>query len=331
MAKPGEPKIRILPLHQMGTAVKSVDKVIENYWKMLGIGPWVYLRLYPPDVFNQTYHQKPADYKAKCALAQVGGFELEIMESLEGKTTYGDFIARHGEGPHHLQYLVEDLKTLDEHVDIMAGLGFKSEMSARTGTNGGFNYIDATSRLKAIWEPVRKPDGIHEVSARYPAEKSAISPAKLKINSISQIAIVARKLEEVMDSYLSIIGVGPWEVLELAPPVLHSTTYRGKPGDFTARVATADTGLVRLALIQPVSGDSLYSDWLKKRGEGIFSVQFSVDDIDRTTKLMNEMGFSTLMSGGISDGAFAFYDTMDALKCNWEAFQPPEGKPLLSP
>ena len=36
---PGE--IKAPALHQIGIAVRDVDKVVQNYWNILGIGPWI--------------------------------------------------------------------------------------------------------------------------------------------------------------------------------------------------------------------------------------------------------------------------------------------------
>jgi methylmalonyl-CoA/ethylmalonyl-CoA epimerase len=106
--------------------------------------------------------------------------------------------------------------------------------------------------------------------------------------------------------------------------------YHGKPGNFTMRVSFVNIGPIQVELLQPVSGDNVYSDFLAEHGEGLHHVQFLVDDIKTMTETMAQEGFPSLMDGSFSNGAFAYYDTVKPLKCIWEAFQPPTIMPPMS-
>jgi len=330
MAQTSPAEINILPLHQIGIVVKDVEKVAQNYWNILGIGPWTILTVEPPNAYERTYHGKPAYFAMKVGLTQVGPMELEVMETLEGPTTYTDFMAKHGEGAHHLQYLVDNVDVMDKHVEIMAKRGFPSEMGCRFGNNGGFNYINAVSALKTIWEPVKMPDEFAGPSFTYPADEAEVSPAKIKVKAITQIGIVVKSLEETMENYWNLLGIGPWDVCEVVPPTLHDTTYRGKPGNYTMRVAFVMAGPVQIELLQPVSGDNVYSDFICEHGEGLHHIQFLVDDINETNEIMAKEGFPAIMSGWFSDGSYAYYDTVGPLKVIWEAFQPPKTMPPMT-
>jgi len=152
----------------------------------------------------------------------------------------------------------------------------------------------------------------------------------IKVKGVNQVCIVVKNLEEVMRNYWNILGIGPWDILEAVPPTLHHRTYRGKPRDFTLRFAFTMVGPVQLGLVQPVSGDSSYSDFIMKHGEGLCYIQFIADDIKETTEMMNKEGFNTLTSAGLSDGGRAWYDTEDTLKCVWQAFQMPKTMPTTT-
>ncbi|GAH30429.1 unnamed protein product, partial [marine sediment metagenome] len=89
--------------------------------------------------------------------------------------------------------------------------------------------------------------------------------------------------------------------------------------NFTYWLALTMAGQVQLELAQPISGDNVYSDFMAEHGEGLHHVAFTVDDINETTQIMNKEGFPTLMSGGFSDGGFAYYDTLGPLKVTLEA------------
>lgn len=325
MAEKSPVQIRIPYLNQIGIVVKDVQKTAENYWKMLGIGPWLIIT---SQSYDQTHRGKPAHFKSKIAFAQVGPIELELMETLEGPTTFSDFMAEHGEGPHHLQYLVDNVAVIDKHAEIMTQNGFPSLMSGRFGKDCGFNFFDTVSVLKIIWEAVKESHESAGNSITYPANKREISPAKVKVKAITQVGFVVRNIQKTAESYWKLLGIGPWDICELAPPFLHAPIYKGKSSNFTVKIASTSTGNAQMKLVEPLSGDNIYNDFLLKYGEGLHHIQFAVDSIDETTQLMNETGFTTLMSLSVGDGVAAYYDTLKPLKCIWAAFQMPK---MVSP
>jgi len=49
--------------------VKDVQATVENYWNILGIGPWEIYLWAAPLVYNRKYHDKPTWAREKIALA----------------------------------------------------------------------------------------------------------------------------------------------------------------------------------------------------------------------------------------------------------------------
>ncbi len=327
MAEKSPAKIKVEALSQVAIIVNNLEEVMQNYWNTLGIGPWATLIHGLPHTYDTTYHGKPAPMKSTIALIQVGDFGFELIQNLEGKSTYTDFLEKYGEGVHHLQYLVDSKEAVSEHIEILSQYGFANDTSARFGDNGAYAYVNALDTLKTIFEPIKFADEYKHEITMYPAEKPGGSPAKVKVGAISQVAIVVNNLEEVLQSYWNILGIGPWDVYEAKPPLLHNQTYLGKSADFTYRLAFCTVGPAKLELVQPVSGENAYSDFLAQHGERLHHIGFTVDNIDETTRLMNEAGFPTLMSASFGNGAFAYYDTTDTLKCIWEALQEPKKMP----
>jgi len=326
MAGTSPSEIKVPALTQIGIVVKDLDKTVKDYWNMLGIGPWQILTMESPGMYDQTYHGKSACFRYKAGLAKVGPVEIELMENIEGTTTYSDFMAKHGEGGHHLQYLVDSVETIDRHVEVMARKGISSAGGGRFGDNGGWNYLDTASALGTIWEPVKMADNFSGPTATYPAAQSAISPAKIKVKAITQISLAVRDLERSMDNYRTLLGINDWKVFDVKPPMLHGHTYHRRPGNFTMKVGLALGE--QLELIQPTSGDSVYKDFLAEYGEGINHLQFTVDNVEEIIPIMEKEGFPLLQSGrAIGDDYFSYYDTIGPLKIMWEAWQPPQ-KPL---
>lgn len=160
MAKKSPAKVKVKKLFQVAIAVKDIELVAENFWNILGIGPWTFIDWELPLVYDRKYHGNPAWAREKIALADVGGVQLEISQPVDGPSIYGDWLEEHGEGLHHLNFLVDDVAETEK---LLAMDGFTSLQGGRYGPpeqGGAFCYIDIPP-LRSIWEPVRQIDDVH--------------------------------------------------------------------------------------------------------------------------------------------------------------------------
>ena len=81
---------------------------------------------------------------------------------------------------------------------------------------------------------------------------------------ITQIGIVVADAVTTAKSYGELFGIGPWSFYDFA---LSDTVLRGEQvAESTVRVAVAPTASWQLALVQPLSGPSLYRAFLERRG-----------------------------------------------------------------
>ena len=95
---------------------------------------------------------------------------------------------------------------------------------------------------------------------------------------IIQIAQVVEDIDRSMKKYYEILNIGLWEVYTFAPPVLRECTFMGKPSDTTWVLALAWVGDTQLELMQPLSGESVYTRFLSKKGEGIHHIKEWVEE-----------------------------------------------------
>lgn len=107
MDKRENPEKLILPEpSHVGYVTRDFQRTMENlrrYWGIESVTKLV------PDYFNRRYHGEPEDFKMQFAFARVGNIVYEVIEILQGKTIYEDFLNDHGEGIHHLGYEISDL------------------------------------------------------------------------------------------------------------------------------------------------------------------------------------------------------------------------------
>ncbi len=135
---------------------------------------------------------------------------------------------------------------------------------------------------------------------------------------ITQIAVVVRDMEAALKSYTQTMGWGPWSVFDYKPPLLHDTRVHGEPVEY--RMIGAETSVDGLGfeLIQPVSGPSIYQEFLDSHGEGVQHIacmKHSYDDSSLVREHWHANGAEVLMSGRIGDSIeFYYLDTAPTLK-----------------
>ena len=136
--------------------------------------------------------------------------------------------------------------------------------------------------------------------------------------TITQIAVVVADMESSLRSYTENLGWGPWSVFDYKPPLLHDTEVRGEKVEF--RMIGAETHLngFDFELIQPVSGPSIYQEFLDTHGEGVQHIacmQHSFSDSTAMKEHWAKRGAKVLMGGRIGETIeFYYLDTSPMLK-----------------
>lgn len=104
---------------------------------------------------------------------------------------------------------------------------------------------------------------------------SATPPARTPV----QIAWVTPSLDATEKALTGLFGVKKW----VRMPDVHfgpeGCTYHGEPADFVASISLSYLGDIQLELIQPVSGENIYSDFLRDGSAGLHHVCVEVDDV----------------------------------------------------
>lgn len=82
---------------------------------------------------------------------------------------------------------------------------------------------------------------------------------------------------------------------------------------------------------RPGEEPNVYTEHLDVHGEGLHHLGYFVDDIEMAIAEMQALGYEVVQAGrglGVDgDGAYAYFDTVDALGCMLEAIEPPRRLP----
>lgn len=142
---------------QVALVVEDLDKAVETYWSLLGIGPWAIYTYGRPLVKEMSYRGSPADFSFRVAFTKVGDVAVELIESLEGDTIYADFARERGYGVHHFGKFVEDMGPALEEARaagftvIQEGSGFGLDGS------GHYAYLDTEATIGVTLEFIELP------------------------------------------------------------------------------------------------------------------------------------------------------------------------------
>lgn len=333
MAQLSPAKVKVSAIQQVCVVCNDLHQTMENYWNILGIGPWAVLDFGSPMVPDLQYYGKPIWGRYRGAFCQVGPIEMELFETLEGDSIYQDWIDEQGEGLHHIKFLVEDLD-VDRVTSELAKQGFPAIQEGHFGPElkNHFAYFDMRKPLKAIMETSNRTGGKLVGARMFPEDPKAVSPAKVKIPGINQIGICVKDVVRTAENYWNLLGIGPWEIREWGNQALFDRTYYDKPAWGRERLAHAYLGDLELELVQPVEGDSVYQDWIDEHGEGIHHLKFLCDDIDEVVRLLTEQGFTSIQGGHFGGpkekaGGFNYID-IPPLHCIWEPVHKPKTLPI---
>jgi len=103
---------------QIGVVVADLDKSTRNLAEIFGIGPFRIID-WPPagrEDLQRFYYGEPGDFSARMAFTELGPVELELIQPLEGKSIWADFLREHGEGIHHIRFNVKEIEPVQEYL-----------------------------------------------------------------------------------------------------------------------------------------------------------------------------------------------------------------------
>jgi len=154
------------------------------------------------------------------------------------------------------------------------------------------------------------------------------SRAKIKVSELNQVSIAVHDLEKSMEHYQNTLGIGSWEIFDADSSTLSDMTYHGRSVQHRFRAAFAIVGPMQLELVQPLEGDSIFSDFLREHGEGVNHLgSVRVHSLDEAIDILEKEGFPCLQSGRFAGGGYACMDTVKTLGVIIEVLERPEGMP----
>lgn len=130
-----------------------------------------------------------------------------------------------------------------------------------------------------------------------------------QVGPIVQLAFVPKDFDAALKYWTTVMGVGPFFLLEHLPLV--DVRYRGMPSNVDMSAALAYWGDMQIELIvQHNDEPSTYHDWLKGGNEGLHHVGVNVDNMQSARSLMERSGAIIVHEAFMPGAAEATYYEM---------------------
>jgi methylmalonyl-CoA/ethylmalonyl-CoA epimerase len=123
-----------------------------------------------------------------------------------------------------------------------------------------------------------------------------------------QMGFVTTDMKRATDFFINTLGVPKF--FELYNPEINNQTLHGKPVDLKVNLAFGQWGATNIEIIQPIAGESTYTDMLKKyEWIGLHHVAIKVFDFDKTINDLTAQGFEIAQTGEVGRGTrFHYFD-----------------------
>ncbi|MCS7111526.1 MAG: VOC family protein [Ignisphaera sp.] len=133
---------------QIAIVVKDLNKAIDSWSRILGVKP---SRVTETDRWEETKMQfmgSPSRGRARLAFFNLNNIVIELIEPIDGPSTWREFLEKHGQGIHHIAF---DVRERSECIDRFIGAGSYIQQTGMF-RGGRYTYIDARETLGAIIE-----------------------------------------------------------------------------------------------------------------------------------------------------------------------------------
>jgi methylmalonyl-CoA/ethylmalonyl-CoA epimerase len=155
------------PVGQVGILVRDLERALERYSTLWGLGPWTGYVYGPATVPTLTYRGQPGQYSMRIALAGQAP-QVELMEPLEGPSIYHEWLESRPEGLHHVAVYVDSLQPA---IDSMAAAGYdllQSGSGYGLDGDGGYAYFETERDFGIILEALEVPRRRREPDFTWP-------------------------------------------------------------------------------------------------------------------------------------------------------------------
>lgn len=139
---------------QVGIVVDDVQQAAKSYAGVLGMEVPEISLTDSYDKAHTRYHGASTGARAKLAFFQLENITIELIEPVDGPSTWQEFLQKEGPGVHHIAFQVDGM---DQNITFLQQHGGRL-IQRGDFTGGSYAYVDATDNLAVILELLTSTD-----------------------------------------------------------------------------------------------------------------------------------------------------------------------------
>ena len=151
---------------------------------------------------------------------------------------------------------------------------------------------------------------------------------QLPLKDVAQICILVPDIEKAVEIWWKKFGIGPWHLYTYGKPLVKRMTRHGKPCEYKMKIALSYIGKMRIELIEPLEGDTVYKEFIEDHGYGVHHLGVLTDDMKGSLKNAESAGIAMTMDGAgfgpDDDGHYAYLDTEKIIGTTIEFIERPK-------
>jgi 4-hydroxyphenylpyruvate dioxygenase-like putative hemolysin len=133
---------------QIGILVNDIDATSQAYADFFGIDKPEWFLTDTVDAARTEFRGQSTEARAKLAFFDMGSLQLELIEPDHNPSTWREYLDEHGEGPHHIAFVIEGMK---EKIALLEGNQMQLLQKGEY-TGGRYAYMDTFKQLKVLVE-----------------------------------------------------------------------------------------------------------------------------------------------------------------------------------
>jgi len=133
---------------QIGILVNDIEKTSQAYADFFGIAKPQATLTDAVDKAETEFNGVRSEARAKLAFIEMGSLQFELIEPDHHPSTWRNYLNEHGEGPHHIAFVIEGMK---EKITLLESKGFPLQQKGEY-TGGRYAYMDTFKELKVLIE-----------------------------------------------------------------------------------------------------------------------------------------------------------------------------------
>ena len=143
-----EPTLGNNIITQVGIIVSDIETKARAWSEILGLPMPNIIITDPVDKTQAEYSGKSTTARAKLAFFHMGQLDVELIEPIDGPSTWKDQLDQHGNSLHHIAFQIKGMQ------EKIAYLDSKGILLLQRGeyTGGRYAYLDGIAQLGTVLE-----------------------------------------------------------------------------------------------------------------------------------------------------------------------------------